>query len=84
MRMRGLLCKVSCRFSYKSFETRFRKGRLYPAILREDGFWWLTNLEEKKRIMMNRKVVSPEIMKKYFKPYQPVKKKSKYERWKVG
>ena len=82
MRMRGLLCKVSCKFSYNSFETRFRKGWLYPAILREDGFWWLTNLEEKKRIRMNREVVSPEIIKKYFKPYQPAKKKSKYEKWK--
>lgn len=84
MRIRGLLCKISYRFSHNNFETRFREGRLYPVILREDGFWWLTNLEEKKRIMMNRKVVSPEIIKRYFIPYQPAKKKSKYERWKVG
>ena len=82
--MRGFLCKVSCRFSHNSFETRFRKGRLYPAILREDGFWWLTNPEEKKRIQMNMKVVSPVTMRKYFKPYQPFEKKSKYERWKMG
>ena len=81
MRRKGLLCKVSCRFSCNSFKTRFRKGRLYPVVLREDSFWWLINLEEKKRIRM---VVSSEIMKKYFKLYQPVKKKSKYERWKVG
>lgn len=82
--MKGLICKESCRFRYNSFEVRFWKGKLYPAILREDGSWWLTNPEEKKRIQMNRKVVSPVIMRKYFKPYQPFKKKSKYERWKVG
>ena len=82
--MKGLLCKVSCKFRHNDFEVRFWKGKLYPAILREDGFWWLTNPEEKKRIQMNRKYVSPVIMRKYFKPYQPFKKKSKYERWHVG
>ena len=82
--MKGLLCKVSCRFRHNYFEVRFRKGKLYPAILREDGFLWLTNPEEKKRIQMNRRYVSSEVLRKYFKPYQPVKRKSKYERWNMG
>ncbi len=84
MRMRGLLCKTSCRIKNKNgdFEIRFWKGQLYSAVQREDGYWWLTNFGEKKRIVINRKVSWG--LRKYFKLYQPFKKKSKYERWNVG
>ena len=80
--MKGLICKVSCRFRHNDFEVRFLKGQLYSAVQREDGHWWLTNFGEKKRIVINQKVSLG--LRKYFKPYQPAKKKSKYERWKMG
>jgi hypothetical protein len=82
MRMRGLLCKTSCRVKNGDFEIRFWKGQLYSAVLGEGGYWWLTNLGEKKRIMINQRVSLG--LRKYFKLYQPAKKKSKYERWNVG
>lgn len=80
MRMRGILCKESVRFSYGQFTTFFYKDQLYPIILRNDGKWWLTNLKEKKRIELF--CLGANTIRRYFKPYQPFKKKTKYERWK--
>ena len=79
MRIRGVLCKESVRFSRGQFTAFFYKDQLYPIILK-DNRWWLTNVKEKKRILVNGNLKFT--IRKYFKPYQPFKKKTKYERWK--
>lgn len=82
MRMRGVLCKKSVRFSYRQFTTFFYKDQLYPIILREeDNRWWLTNVKEKKQIYVNDDLKVA--IRTYFKPYHPHKKRSKYEKWKI-
>ena len=70
--------------SHGNFIVHFWKGRLYPVIKRGDGSWWLTNPEEKRRVQMNGKVIGVETLRIYFRPYQPFKKKSNYDRWKMG
>ena len=79
--MKGLICKVRCRFKYgTSFIVKFKKGYLYSIVKRGDGGWWLVNHEEKKRIDM--RYITSSIIRNYFIPYQPIKKRSRYEKWK--
>jgi hypothetical protein len=80
MRMRGVICKESARFSRGQFTTFFYKDQLYPIILEKDNRWWLTNVKEKKRILVHGDLKVA--IRTYFKPYQPFKKKTKYEKWK--
>jgi hypothetical protein len=81
MRMRGVLCKESVRFSHGQFTTFFYKDQLYPIILEKDNRWWLTNVKEKKRIVVNDDLKTA--LRTYFKPYHPHKRGSKYEKWKI-
>ena len=82
--MKGVICKVGCRFKHNNFIVKFKKGHLYSIVKLEDGRWWLENHEEKKRIVMDRRYITAAIMRNYFIPYQPSKRKSSYERWKKG
>ena len=82
MRVRGLLCMVSCKFSQGDVQIKFRKGQLYPVALEDDERWWMINREEKKKVIVLRKFIPQ--MRRFFSPYKPSKKKSKYERWNVG
>jgi hypothetical protein len=79
--VKGVICKVGCRFKINNFIINFKKGRLYSIVKLEDGRWWLENHEEKKRIAMDRRYVTPAILRNYFIPYQPIKRKSKYAKW---
>ena len=78
MRMKGLLCRMSCKFRQGNVQIKFRKGQLYPVALGDDRRWWMINREEKKKIIVLRKFIPQ--MRKFFSPYKPSKKKSKYER----
>ena len=78
--MKGVICKVGCRFKDDNFIVNFKKGRLYPIVKHKDERWWLENPEEKKRIVMTQRHIMN--MRNYFIPYQPIKRKSKYEKWK--
>ena len=79
--MKGIICKVDYRFKHDTFIVNFKKGHLYSIVRLEDGRWWLENHEEKKRIAVDRRLI-PSIIRNYFMPYQPIKRKSKYEKWK--
>ena len=79
--MRGIICKMGCRFKYNTFIVKFKKGHLYSIVKHEDGRWWLENHEEKKRIAMDRRYITPAIIRNYFIPYNPFKRKSNYEKW---
>ena len=80
---KGVICKTSCRFSRGNFEIRFWKGKLYPIILK-DNHWRLTNPNQKKGILLDKRIIHFDDIRRFFKPYQPFKKKSGYERWKLG
>lgn len=79
--MKGLICNVSCKFTHGEWKARFKKGHIYPVVQRDDGRWFLINDNDKARIEMNKKLVDPALIKKYFRTYNPIKKKSKFERW---
>ena len=80
MRMKGLLCRVSCKFSQGDVQIKFKKGQLYPVALGDDERWWMIiNREEKKKVIMLQKFIPQ--MRRFFSPYKPAKKKSKYEKW---
>lgn len=82
MRMKGLLCMVSCEFTQGDTQIKFRKGQLYPVALEDDERWWMINREEKKEVIVLQEYIPQ--MRRFFSPYKPSKKKSKYERWNVG
>jgi hypothetical protein len=73
---------MGCIFRQGTFIIKFKKGRLYPIVKHVDGKWYLENHEEKKGIAMDRRYVTPAILRNYFIPYQPIKRKSKYAKWK--
>ena len=73
---------MSCKFRQGNVQIKFRKGQLYPVALGDDRRWWMINREEKKKIIVLREFIPQ--MRKFFSPYKPSKKKSKYERWKMG
>ena len=69
---------MGCIFRHGTFIVKFKKGHLYSIVKREDGRWWLENHEEKKRIVMDQRYITS-LIRNYFIPYQPFKRKSKYE-----
>ena len=73
---------VSCKFRLGDDQIKFRKGQLYSVFLGDDKRWWLINREEKKKVIVLQKFIPQ--MRRFFSPYKPFKKKSEYERWKVG
>lgn len=82
--MRGIVCVKPCRFYHGRFEVSFRFGVKYPIVLKADGYWWLMNPEQKKSIMIHPDLTSYESIRKYFIRWNPNKRGSRYERWKMG
>ena len=67
--MKGLLCRVSCKFRQGNVQIKFIKGQLYPVALGDDRRWWMINREVKKKIIVLRKFISQ--IRKFFSPYKP-------------
>ena len=82
--MRRIICVIPCRFYRGNFEVSFRFGVKYPIVLKADGHWWLMNPEQRKSVMIHPDIISYESIRKYFIRWNPNKRGSKYERWKMG
>ena len=84
VRMRRLVCIKPCRFYYGKFEVHFEFGVKYPIVLKADGHWWLINPAQKKSIMLHPSLIPSEKIREFFIRWNPNKRGSKYERWKMG